>query len=91
MNKIKKRACRYFLGLHSKCPLARLQGDVGWLLPKYRHVIALLRTWNRFGKLKPDRIIAKVVNAIIKLLMSGLNNFEIYIYMSHTRLCRATF
>ena len=64
MNKIQNRACRYscyYLGLHPKALIAGLQGDMGWLSPKYRHIIALFRTWNRLTKLKTDRIVSKVL------------------------------
>ena len=57
MNRIQNRACRYYLGLHPKAPIAGLQGDMGLLLPKYRHIIALFRAWNRLTKLKTDRIL----------------------------------
>ena len=33
---------------------------MGWLLPKYRHIIALFRTWNRLTELKTDRIVSEV-------------------------------
>ena len=60
--------CRYYLRLHPKAPIAGLQGDMGWLLPKYRHIIALFRTWNRFAKLTTDRIVAKVLKWNINMV-----------------------
>ena len=60
-NKIQNRACCYYLGLHPKTPITGLQDAMGWLLPKYRHIIALFRTWNRLTKLKTDWIVSKVL------------------------------
>ena len=69
MNKIQNRACRYYLGLHPKTPISGLQGDMGWLLPKYRHIIALFRAWNRLTQLNTDRIIVfKVLKRDIKMV-----------------------
>ena len=75
MNKIQNRACRYYLGLHPKAPIAGLQGDMGWLLPKYRHIIALFRTWNRLTKLKTDRIVSKVLKWDIKMVNGWSKQF----------------
>ena len=41
---------------------------MGWLLPKYRHIIALFRTWTRLTKLKTDRIVSKVLKRDIKMV-----------------------
>ena len=44
MNMIQNKMCRDYLGLNQKAPIAGLQGDMGRLLPNYRHIIALFRT-----------------------------------------------
>ena len=75
MNKIQNRASRYYLGLHPKAPIAGLQGDMGWFLPKYKHIIALFKTWNRLTKLKTDRIVSKVLKWDIKMVNGWSKQF----------------
>ena len=58
--KIQNRACRYFLGVHSKTPLHVLQGDVGWLKPKYRIYLNILKYYNRLIKMDHDRLTYRI-------------------------------
>ena len=44
-------------------------------LPKYRHIIALFRTWNRLTKLKTDRIVSKVLKWDIKMVNGWSKQF----------------
>jgi hypothetical protein len=46
-NKIQNRAIRYFLGIHRNTTIIAFQGDMGWLIPKYRYYLSTLRLWNR--------------------------------------------
>ena len=46
-NNVHNRAMRYYLDLHKFAPVAGMQGDLGWLSPKYRHYGCMLRYWNR--------------------------------------------
>ena len=52
--KIQNKACRYFLSVQSKTPLHVLLGDVGWLKPKYRIYLNILKYYNRLIKMNHD-------------------------------------
>ena len=58
--KIQNRVCRYFLGVHSKTPLHVLQGDVGWLKPKYRIYLNILKNYNRLIKMDHERLTYRI-------------------------------
>ena len=34
-SRIQNRATCFYLGVHNKAPIAALQGDIGWILPKF--------------------------------------------------------
>ena len=53
---IQNRACRYFLGVHNFTPIPSLQAEMGWLPPKYRKCINMLRFWNRLMNMANDRL-----------------------------------
>ena len=37
-----------FLGVHSMVPILAIQGDMGWVSPKYRRCLKLFMLWNHF-------------------------------------------
>ncbi len=45
------RAIRYLLGVHPKAPLLGLEGDMWWKNCKVRHILAIIRLWNKLIKL----------------------------------------
>ena len=45
-----------FLCVHKFTPLAALQGETGWLLPKYRHYLRDLQFWNRLVNMSETRL-----------------------------------
>jgi hypothetical protein len=53
---IQNRAARIFLGVHKFTPTPVLEGDTGWLSPRYRRWMNILRLWNRLNSLDNDRI-----------------------------------
>jgi hypothetical protein len=57
---LQNRAARIFLGVHKFTPILVLEGDTGWLSPRYRRWINMLRLWNRLNNLENDRL-TKVV------------------------------
>ena len=59
-NRIQNRAMCYYLGVHSRAPIAGMQGDIAWFLPKYRRYINMLRLWNRFISLSDDRLTKQI-------------------------------
>ena len=59
-NKIHNRAIRYFLGVHSKVPILAIQGDMGWVSPKYRRYLKLFMLWNHFVMLDNTRLTKQV-------------------------------
>ena len=53
---IHNRAMRYFLGVHKFAPNAAVTADMGWLAPKYRRYICMLRFWNRLMDMDENRL-----------------------------------
>ena len=62
VNKIQNRACRLYLGLHAKAPIHGFQGDMGWMLPKYRHFLSMFKLWNRYCMCCDSRINRRVLS-----------------------------
>ena len=60
INKVHNRACRYHLGLPPKTPIYGFQGDIGWLLPKYRNYCNMVRLYNRLVKKKNECLVKKI-------------------------------
>ena len=44
---VQNRACRFFLGLGKYAPNPAVQGDMGWILPKHRQWICVIRQFCR--------------------------------------------
>lgn len=57
---IHNRALRYFYGVPVRTPIPALQGDSGWLLPKFRHYLCVAKLWNRFIGMNPDRLTKQI-------------------------------
>lgn len=55
-NKLQNRAIRYFLGVHNKVPILAIQGDMGWVTPKYRSYLNMFRYWNYLVSLDANRL-----------------------------------
>ena len=47
---------RYYLGVHRFAPIAGMQGDFGWVRPRYRRFKCMLRFWNRLMGMGDDRL-----------------------------------
>ena len=54
------RAMRVFLGVHKFAPILAMEGDLGWMQPRYRRWICMLRLWNRLVAMDPNRITYKI-------------------------------
>ena len=59
-SRIQNRAT--YSSVHNRAPIAALQRDIGWILPKYRRYVNMLRLWNRFLSLDNTRITKHVFN-----------------------------
>ena len=57
---IQNRAVCYFLGVHSKAPLAGLQGEVNWIKPRYRRHLCKIRFWNRLTRMDHTRLTKRI-------------------------------
>ena len=55
-NRVQTRAPSYFLGVHNRAPVVGIQGDVGWILPKYRRLLKMLQLWNHLLSLDENRL-----------------------------------
>ena len=55
-NRVQTRALSYFLGVHNRAPIVGIQGDVGWILPKYRRLFKMLQLWNHLLFLDENRL-----------------------------------
>lgn len=54
---------RYYLGVHKFAPVVGMQGDLGWLSPRYRRFKCILRYWNRLLDMSNDRLTKHVFNS----------------------------
>ena len=59
-DKVQQLALRVFLGVHKFAPVAVLYGDSGWLKPRYKRWIEIVRLWNRLLKLPESRLTRKI-------------------------------
>ena len=55
-NNTQNRAMRYYLGVHRFAPIYGMQGDFGWLTPRFRRFKCILRFWNRLIDMTDDRL-----------------------------------
>ena len=55
-NRVQTRALSYFVGVHNRAPVVGIQGDVGWILPKYRRLLKMLQLWNHLLSLDENRL-----------------------------------
>ena len=53
---VQYRAMRYFLGVNRFTPMLGLEGEMGWLPPKYRRDIDMIRYYNRVCRMGEDRL-----------------------------------
>ena len=60
--KIYNRALRYFLGVNKFTANLFLQGDSGWLPPKYVFYLSALRYWNKLCQFDNTRIPKQIFN-----------------------------
>ena len=44
---VQYRACRYFLGLGKYAPTLAVSGDMGWLAPRHKQWLCVMRKWLR--------------------------------------------
>ena len=58
--KVQNRAIRYFLGLHRNAPALAFQGDMGWMIPKYKYYISAIRLWNKICKMEAGHLTRKI-------------------------------
>ena len=52
-----------------------MQGEMGWLLPKYRRIINMCRLWNRFQLMPDNRINKQIFNADKEISNSNWSSF----------------
>ncbi len=58
--KVQYGAIIYFLGVHPKAPLLGLEGHMGWENCKVRHLLAIIRLWNKLIKMNPNRLTKRI-------------------------------
>ena len=39
INEVQNRACRFYFELHAKAPIFGFEGEISWMLPKYKHFL----------------------------------------------------
>ena len=59
-NVIQNRASRYFMGVHSFAPNPSIHADMGWLLPRYRRYLAIVRLWNHLIRMDSQRLTKQI-------------------------------
>lgn len=75
INKVQQRAMRVFLGVHSFAPIAGIEGDMGWVAPRYKQWLKMLSFWNRLVQLDTGRITKKVFDWSHSMAMAGYTNW----------------
>ena len=64
-DKLQNRAICFFLGLGPKTPICAMQGDMGWTSPSCRHIIKIVKLWNRIIKMEQSRLPFKLLKNLI--------------------------
>jgi hypothetical protein len=59
-DKIQNRALRYYFGVPITTPILAMQGDSGWMCPKFRRYVCLFRFWDRMVKMPVERLTRQV-------------------------------
>ena len=72
---IQNRAYRIFLGVHKFAPKLGLEGDMAWMSCENRHILNILRFWNRLLKLPDNRLTKKIFTDDFYLAQSGHENW----------------
>ena len=62
LDKIQIRVLSCYLGVNRYAPIAGVEGDMGWVTPRIRRQIEMLRLWNRLVSLGEERLIRQVYN-----------------------------
>ncbi len=60
LNKLQHRAIRSYLGVSKSTCLIAIDGEVGWLPPRYRRHRELVRLWHRLVKMDPTRLTHRI-------------------------------
>ena len=55
-NKVQNRACHYFLSVNKHAPLHAIQDDVGWISPRNRMFVNMIKYYNRLVAMDNDRL-----------------------------------
>ena len=72
---LQNKAQRIFLGVHKFAPILVLEGDMGWLSPRYRRWMEMIRLWNRMLLLPDNRLTKIVFNYDYENSTHGVNNW----------------
>ena len=56
IDNLQNRTLRYFLGVHRYAPILGLQGDSGWVPPRVRRHLCMIRLWNKLVKMNDNRL-----------------------------------
>ena len=72
---VQHRAMRVFLGVHRYAPILAMEGDIGWLSPKHRRWVSMLRLWNRLVAMDPSRLTYKVFTHDFYMAQSDIKNW----------------
>ena len=59
IEQIQYRAFRYFLGVNRFCPIAGMQGDMGWVSHNLERYVNMVRFWNRINLMDDNRLTKK--------------------------------
>ena len=63
---VQNRAIRYFLGVHKFCPLAAMEGDMGWSSCLVRSQLNMVLFWNHLVNMSDNRLPKKILLYNIK-------------------------
>ena len=75
IDKVQQKAQRIFMGVHRFAPLLGLEGDTGWLSPKHRRWIEMVRFWNRMLLTQDNRLVKQLFAYDYERCERGKNNW----------------
>ena len=75
LDNVQNRAARVFLGVHRFVPIVGMEGEIGWLLTKFRMWLNILRHWNKLVELPETRTTKHVFINDFYLACSNFDNW----------------
>ena len=70
---VQLKAARYFLGVHKLCPIAAIEGDIGWVKCSTRRKAEIINLWNHLVTLGDHRLPRRILRYDVELMNRNSN------------------